>query len=333
MGMLYTVMIADFIPAGDPLEKESAILKDTAVVTALAARSESELAGRIESADAVMLYHEIAVSQNTLKRMERCKLIVRCGVGIDNIDWKFARERGIAVANIPDYGTEEVADSAIAMALSMARGIHCLNNVVRQPSKIWSYSHAAPLQRLRNEVFGIVGLGRIGSAVALRAKALGMHVHFFDPYKSSGYEKALGIGRVETLQQLLNESLILSLHCPLTDETRHLIDMRTIAQMRPGSFLVNTSRGAVVDTSAIPDAIASSHLAGAGIDVLANEPPPESDPLIRAWRDPGHLAYSRVIINPHAAFYSEDAFGEMREKGADACRRALLGLPVPNIVN
>jgi C-terminal binding protein len=329
----YKVMVADFLRASDALETEKAALGDVAEITALAARAEDDLIGRIESADAIMLYHEIAISRKTLERLDRCRLIVRCGVGIDNVDWRFAREQGIAVANIPDYGTEEVADSAIGMALSLARGIYCLNNVTRQMASAWSYTHATPLRRLRGEVFGIVGLGRIGSAVAIRAKALGMNVSFYDPYRSPGYDKALGIRHVETLEQLLTESLILSLHCPLTDETRHMVHKRSIELMRPGAFLVNTARGDVVDTSAIPDAIASGRLAGAGIDVLADEPPAEDDALIRAWRDPSHAAYSRVIINPHAAFYSEQAFGEMRVKGADACRRVLLGLPVSNIVN
>lgn len=333
MAAEYKVMIADFIGADDPLDKERQVLAGTATVVALGARSEAELVGRIEPADAIMLYHEIGIARQTLDRLQRCKLIVRCGVGIDNVDLNHARQRGIAVANIPDYGSEEVADTAIAMALSLARGTHLLNGVVRSPGASWSYAHAVPLRRLRGEVFGIVGLGRIGTAAAVRAKALGMDVCFYDPHKPVGYDKALGIRRVETLEELLGQSLIVSLHCPLTEQTRRLIDRRAIERMRRGSYLVNTARGAVVETSAIPGAIASGHLAGAGIDVLADEPPPEADPLVCAWRDPAHPAYRRVILNPHAAFYSEQAFEEMRIKGADACRRALLGLPVPNIVN
>ena len=182
-------------------------------------------------------------------------------------------------------------------------------------------------------MFGIIGLGRIGSATALRAKALGMDVAFYDPYKPDGYDKALGIRRVEDLPDLLAQSHVLSLHCPLTDETRHIVDAKALAQLPAGSYLVNTARGATVETGAVADAIASGHLWGAGIDVLEKEPADESDPLVRAWRDPAHPAHDRVLINPHAAFYSEEGLTDMRIKGAEACRRALLGQPLRNVVN
>jgi D-3-phosphoglycerate dehydrogenase/C-terminal binding protein len=192
---------------------------------------------------------------------------------------------------------------------------------------------AAPLTRLRGSAFGIVGLGRIGTAAAIRAKAIGMDVWFYDPYKPDGYDKAVGIRRCESLDELLGRSLVVSLHCPLTDETRHLMRAETIALMPRGSFLVNTARGEVVDTAAIPEAIASGQLAGAGIDVLRQEPPADDDPLIVAWRDPQHPAYRRVIVNPHAAFYSEEGMMDIRCKTATACRRALEGLPIRNVVN
>ena len=126
---------------------------------------------------------------------------------------------------------------------------------------------------------------------------------------------------------------MLSLHCPLTDETRHIVDARAIALMPDGSYLVNTARGATVDATAIPGAITSGKLAGAAIDVLPFEPPPEDHPLIVAWRDPAHPAHDRVIVNPHSAFYAEEGLLDMRVKGAQACRRALLGEPIRNVVN
>ncbi|MGH7202902.1 MAG: NAD(P)-dependent oxidoreductase, partial [Candidatus Levyibacteriota bacterium] len=132
---------------------------------------------------------------------------------------------------------------------------------------------------------------------------------------------------------LLALAHVVSSHCPLTAETRHIMCKETIEQMPLGSYLVNTSRGAVVDTGAIPGAIASGRLAGAGIDVLEHEPPPPDDPLIAAWRNPRHPAHQRVIVNPHTAFYSEEGLMDMRVKGAEACRRALLGLPLRNVVN
>jgi D-3-phosphoglycerate dehydrogenase/C-terminal binding protein len=327
----YKVVVTDFI--NDSLEPERRILGDLATVEALDAYDEDELAGRIEDAAAIMVYHNLSVSRKTIERLDRCKLIVRCGVGYDNVDHAFARQRGIPVANIPDYGTEEVADSAIGLMLAMARGIAYLNSRLRAGLGAWDYTQVQPLHRLRGRVFAIVGLGRIGTATATRAKALGMDVVFYDPYKPDGYDKSLGIRRTQTLDELLTQATVLSLHCPLTEETRHMINARTIAMMPAASYLVNTARGAVVDTSAVPEAIAAGRLAGAAIDVLDHEPPRADEPLVCAWRDPNHPAHHRVIINPHVAFYSEQGLMDMRIKGSEACRRAICGQALRNIVN
>ena len=135
-----------------------------------------------------MLYHNIAITKSTISRLKDCKLIVRCGVGYDNVDFVTARAHGIPVANVPDYGTEEVADSAIGLMLSLTRGINFLNNRLQRKAGDWSYMQVAPLVRLRGRVFGIIGLGRIGTAAAMRAKALGMDVAFYDPYKQDGFD-------------------------------------------------------------------------------------------------------------------------------------------------
>ncbi|MCE9534373.1 MAG: C-terminal binding protein [Planctomycetes bacterium] len=332
MSKQFKVVITDFI-TGTP-ETENRILGDIADIIPLDAYQEDELAGRVEDAHALMLYHNLTISRKTIERLKNCKLIVRCGVGYDNVDRVYARERGIPVANVPDYGTEEVADAAIGLMLSLTRGISPLNSMLRADLKAeWSYKHVAPLTRLRGQVFAVLGLGRIGIATALRAKAFGMDVVYCDPYLADGHEKALGIRRVHTLDELLKQAFVLSLHTPLTPETKGMINAAAIAKMPRGSFLVNTSRGAVVDTSAIPAAIASGHLAGAGIDVLAIEPAAIDDPLIKAWRDPGHLAHHRVIVNPHSAFYSVEGLLDMRIKGSHSCRKALLGQPILNVVN
>jgi C-terminal binding protein len=325
------VIITDFI--ADSLQPELEILADIADVFSLDAYSESDLVGKIESADAIMLYHNLALTAQTINSLQKCKLIVRCGVGFDNVDRHLARERGIPVANVPDYGTEEVADSAIALMLSLTRGTHLFNNRLQRGIEPWSYTQAVPLFRLRGRVFGIIGLGRIGTAAALRAKALGMEVVFFDPYKSDGIDKALGIRRAETLEELLRQSYVLSVHTPLTSETKHIIAAQQIALLPRGSYLVNTARGGCVDLNAIAPAIRSGQLAGAGIDVMPIEPPPADHPLLVAWRDPTDPCHDRVIMNPHAAFYSEEGLRDMRVKGAQACRKALLGQPLRNVVN
>lgn len=315
------------------VEVEQQILQGLARVELIEAESEAALQGRLDDVAALMIFHTIPVSRTTIASMRRCKLIVRCGVGYDNVDHAFARQQGVPVANVPDYGTDEVADSAIGLTLALTRGIAFQNTRLRSADTPWKYDHVAPLRRLRGRTFGVVGLGRIGTAVALRAKALGMHVAFYDPYKIDGYDRALGLRRVETIEELLAESYVVSCHCPLTTETRHLINADSLRLMQPGGYLVNTSRGAVVDVAAIPEALASGRLAGAGIDVLPDEPPPADHPLLVAWRDPAHPAHTRLILNAHNAFYSEEGLRDMRSKGAEACRRALLDLPLRNVVN
>jgi C-terminal binding protein len=325
------IYITDFL-TGD-LAVEERILGDLAVVVALGAEREEQLYGRIEDATCLMVYHFLGLGAETINRLQHCKLIVRCGVGFDNVDCAAARKRGIAVANVPDYGTEDVADTAIGLMLSLTRGTHFLNSRLRRGCGPWSYTQAIPLCRLRGRTFGIVGLGRIGTATAHRAQALGMNVVFYDPYVADGWDRALAVRRAESLNELLSRANVLSLHCPATTETVGMIGAGQLARMPHGCFLLNTARGALVDSSAIPPAIRSGQLAGAGIDVLATEPPLPDDPLIKAWRDPGDPCHDRVVIAPHAAFYSEEGMLDIRVKASEACRKALLGETLRNVVN
>src|SRR5688572_3964790 len=198
------VIISDFQHGS--LDAEESILGDLATVESLDVTSEEQMWGRIEDADAIMVYHTLKVTRATIERLKHCKLIVRCGVGYDNVDYVFARSRGIPVANVPDYGNEEVADSAIGLLLALTRGIAFQNMRLRPAGTDWKFDHVAPLFRLRGKTLGIIGLGRIGTAAALRGKALGMDVAFYDPYKPDGYDKALGVRRVEVLQDLLAQS-------------------------------------------------------------------------------------------------------------------------------
>ncbi len=325
------VYITDFL-TGD-LAVENRILGDLAEVQALGAEREDQLRGRIEDAACLMVYHFLGIGAETIARLQQCRLIVRCGVGVDNVDWAAARQRDIAVANIPDYGTEDVADTALGLILGLARGTHFLNSRLRSGRGPWIYSQAVPLYRLRGRTLGIVGLGRVGTALAHRAKALGLNVVFYDPYLADGWDRAQGVRRAETLDELLAQAHILSLHCPATPETTGMIGADQLASLPRGALLINTARGALVDASAIPPAIRSGQLAGAGIDVLPVEPPPPDDPLIVAWRDPADPCHDRLILVPHAAFYCEEGLMDIRVKAATACRRALLGERLRNVVN
>ncbi len=331
MSVLPKVVVTDFI--AEPLDHERSVLDGHAEVVALNAMAEAELQGQIEDASAIMVYHYFRFTRASIERLKNCKVIVRPGVGFDGVDIAAAREHGIPVCNVPDYGTEEVADSAMSMALALARGTHFLNSRLRRGLGDWNVDQAKPIHRLRGRVFGIVGCGRIGTATALRAKAFGFDVVFYDPYLPDGVEKALGVRRVHQLDELLQQAFILSLHCPLTDETRGMIAAAEVAQMPKGSFLVNTARGGVLDTTAAIDALASGHLAGAGIDVLEQEPPPADSPVIAAWKNPDHPAHDRLLLNPHSAFYCEEGAAEFRTKGAQEVLRALRGESLRNVVN
>lgn len=330
-GNRWKVVITDLIV--EPLEFERDVLKDVADVYALDAMQESDLVGKIEDADAIMVYHYFRFTRASIDRLENCKLIVRPGVGYDGIDIAAAAERGIPVCNVPDYGTEEVADSAIGMALCLARGTHFLNSRLKRGIGAWNVDQGAPIPRLRGRTFGIIGCGRIGTAAALRAKAFGFDVLFYDPHLRDGVDKALGIRRVDSLGELLRQSAIVSLHCPLTPQTRGLVGEAEIAQMPKGSVLINTARGGVVDTMAVIRALEIGHLYGAGIDVLEVEPPPSDSPILQAWRDPTHPAHDRLLLNPHTAFYCEEGCEEFRRKGAMEILRAYRGEALRNRVN
>ncbi|MGB0582148.1 MAG: C-terminal binding protein [Limisphaerales bacterium] len=324
------VVITDFIP---DTSTERKVLGDLADVVALNAASEDEVLERVVDADAILLYHLISLTEKSISRMEKCRLIVRAGVGYDNVDWKLAREKGINVCNVPDYGTEDVADTAIGMMLTLARGIHYHNSRQRRGLGNWGFSEYAAVPRLRGRTFGIIGLGRIGTAAAIRAKALGMNVVFYDPYARDGMDKAVGVKRVETLEELLAQTYVLSPHCFLSPETHHMVNSDTIAQLPEGAYVINTSRGGVVDVSAVLAAVTRGHLAGAGLDVLETEPPVGDEALIQAWRDPDHPAHDRIIVNPHTAFYCEEGLGEMRLKAVQNIARFLRGEAPRNLVN
>jgi D-3-phosphoglycerate dehydrogenase/C-terminal binding protein len=325
------VIITDYV--NDDLQPEREVLDDIADVIALDAQGEGQLQGRLHDADALMVFHNVALSRASLSQLRRCRVIARVGVGFDNVDGPAARELGIPIVNVPDYGTEEVADSAIGLMLALTRGLVQYNVRGKDPQSPWNYLPAAPLRRLRGRCFAIVGLGRIGTATAVRAKALGMDVVFYDPYRPDGYDKALGIRREQSLEALFRQAHVLSFHCPLTCETRQMLNAETLRWLPRGAYVINTARGPVVDTQVLPDALASGHLAGVGLDVLPIEPPPADDALLQAWRDPSHAAYVRAVINPHSAFYCEEGLREMRVKAATSCRLALRGEPLRNVVN
>ena len=220
---------------------ETEALRGCADVRLLVIDRESDFFPYADQADGIILWHHLQFTAEVIARLSRTRIIARTGVGYDNVDIAAAAAHGIAVANVPDYGTEEVADHAVALAMALVRQLKPLMEDTARGN--WEWRTASACRRVRELTFGVVGCGRIGTAAALRAKGLGFQTRFFDPYLASGYDKAIGVARVESLDELLTTSDIVSLHVPLTDETHLMIDREQLGRMKPTAYLVNTARG------------------------------------------------------------------------------------------
>ncbi len=300
---------------------ERGVLDPIADVRLLQTNDEAVVERSAAAADALLVFHDIKLTAKSLAVLNRCRGVVRCGVGYDNVDLRAAGERGIVVCNVPDYGTEEVADHALAMLLALARRLFPCEAGIRAGN--WDVATVFGAPRLRGRTIGIIGCGRIGTAMALRSKALGLNVVIYDPYQPPGLEKALGVQRAYRLEDLLRQSLFVSLHCPLTPETHHILDDSALGKLPEGAYVINTARGPCVDATALLTALESGRVAFAALDVVEREPLDDE----RLRRHP------RVLLTPHAAFYSVEGFIEMRTKGAEEVRRMLTGEPVLNPVN
>ncbi|TRZ18458.1 hypothetical protein HGM15179_008648 [Zosterops borbonicus] len=301
---------------------EMPILKDVATVAFCDAQSTQEIHEKVlNEAVGALMYHTITLTREDLEKFKALRIIVRIGSGFDNIDIKSAGDLGIAVCNVPAASVEETADSTMCHILNLYRRTTWLHQALREGTRVQSVEQirevASGAARIRGETLGIIGLGRVGQAVALRAKAFGFSVIFYDPYLSDGMERALGLQRVSTLQDLLFHSDCVTLHCNLNEHNHHLINDFTIKQMRQGAFLVNTARGGLVDEKALAQALKEGRIRGAALDVHESEPFSFSQgPLKDA---------PNLICTPHAAWYSEQASIEMREEAAREIRRAITG--------
>ncbi|HEY4302065.1 MAG TPA: C-terminal binding protein, partial [Candidatus Didemnitutus sp.] len=300
---------------------ERGVLDGAAEVRTIAIDFHEPLPAAALDADALLLWHNIPITTEVIGRLKNCRALIRNGTGYDSVDLKAAAARGIPVCNVPDYGTEEVADHAIALTLALCRQLFPLDAEAKRLG--WQINVSAKMRRLRTLQFGLVGLGAIGTAAALRAKALGFRVVFYDPYLPMGTRKALGVERADSLDELLRASDVVSVHCPLTAETRGMIGAREIALMKPTAYLVNTARGDIVQKVPVFAALRAGRLGGAGLDVVENEP-------LRSAED---AATPNLIVTCHAAFCSPEGMIEMRTSSARIARAAIRGEPVWNRVN
>jgi len=251
--------------------------------------------------------------------MDQCKVIARYGVGADNIDIQAATAEGILVCVVPDYCASEVATHTLLLALMVVREMKIAERGVKAGS--WTQMDLPPIRDIAEMTFGVIGYGRIGRLTAKKASSLGFHVVAFDPVMAGRQQRSI---RSVSFGTLLATSDIVSLHCPLTPETQHLIDAEALSLMKPGGILVNTARGGLVNEAALVAALDSGHLRGAGLDVLEVEPPSVDHPL---------LDRENVVVTPHMAWVSSSALIRVRRAAATQIRSVLNGLVPSDAVN
>jgi D-3-phosphoglycerate dehydrogenase len=307
----FKVVVTDYVFPSLDIER-SVLGVIGAEVTAMQAASDEQLLDAVGDADGLLVCYA-PVTGRVIERAAKCRIIARYGIGVNNVDVPTASARGIIVTNVPDYCLEEVSDHALAMLLDSARRVTFLDRRVR--SGRWEAKDAVPAFRLRGRTLGLVGFGRIPRLLAEKARAFGLRVLAFDPYVDAGSMERQGVTKVE-FNRLLAESDYVSVHAPLTAETTGLINETTLRAMKPTAFLINTSRGPVVDDAALARALREQWIAGAALDVLPTEPPGRDHPL---------LSFENVILTPHAAFYSEESLRELQTKAAEEVASVLLG--------
>jgi D-3-phosphoglycerate dehydrogenase len=271
------------------------------------------------NADAILTTYA-KVTTEVVEALTKCKIIARFGIGVDNVDIDMATKKGIVVTKVPDYCIDEVSDHAMALLLSIVRKIPYSNKLVQGGR--WEMPAVVPIARLRGRTLGLVGFGRIPQLVAPKAQAFGINVVTYDPFVPKDVLEKAKVKHVE-LEELLKTSDYVSLHCPLMPETKHIMNAKTFALMKPGSYIVNTGRGPLIDEAALAAALDKGQLAGAALDVVEKEPPTDSPIMGR----------DNVIITPHTAFYSEEALLDLQTKAAEEVVRVLSGQAPKNPVN
>lgn len=286
------------------------------------------------AADAVLVNSRMQMGAYAVARMKRCRIVVRFGAGYDNFDLAALGTAGIPACNVPDYHQGEISDHAMGMLLTLRRGILTYGPALATDwRKGWNFVGAPLMRRLEGSTLGIVGIGRIGRATARRALGFGMDVLFYDPYVAADDPAVAGCRKADSLAALLGASDAVTLHCPLTSETNGLLGAAAIAQMKAGAILINTARGPVADPDAALDALRAGHLGGLALDVLPDEPPLPESRLMHAHRDQPDWARGRLIVTPHAAFFSPESIRDLRRKCAETARDYLQGKALRNCVN
>ena len=283
-----------------------------------------------QKVEVLLVWHQ-KINAQYLDQFPNLRGVVRYGVGFDTVNLNDIKSRGLVFCNTPDYGTDEVSDTALAMLMNIIRGVSIYDFECRNYSGSWQENTIKRLHRTTSLSLGVIGAGRIGTALIRKACATGINISFYDPYLPSGYEKSIGVSRYYDLYDMLSQVDIISIHTPLTEETRGMVNKKFIALMKKRSSFINTARGEIIDNlDDFYDAMVSGHITSIGLDVLPHEPP-RNCKLIKSWKDRGVLS-SRITINPHVSYYSIESYRDMRYKAAKNAKRIINGEEPLNII-
>lgn len=317
--MTYQVIVSDS-KVIDLDASETAFADLDVTIKTTTAREPHELIPAARDADALIVDASTRVTDRVLTELTSVRVVGRSGIGVDNVDLEAARERDVTVVNVPDYCLDEVSTHALGMLLSCARKLPQLDGTVKRGE--WRWEQARPIYRIDGRTVGIVGFGKIGRSFAAKLRGFGVDVLVYDPYVSSTDLAGFDVTRAD-FDRLLSESDFVSIHVPLTDETRGMFDADAFAAMPDHAVLVNTARGPIVDEDALLTALEAGELAGAGLDVREHEPPGDSE----------LSAVENVVLSPHAGFYSEEARRELSRSVSSDVARVLRGEPPHNPVD
>ena len=312
------VVLTDYV--WESLDVEKTILAGLAELVPLQTKKPEDFIAQAADCDALLNTYAGPITADVMAKMPKCRIIARYGIGVDTIDLDAATRAGIIVTNNPTYCIEEVAEHTMALLLACARKVAFYDRMVRGGT--WAVPPGKPMFRLVGATLGLVGFGNIARQVAVRAASFGMRVLYADPFVKEG--QFVEPGRKMELNDLLKESDFVSVHPPLTPQTRKMINDDALSRMKPGAFLINCSRGPVVDTEALVRALDARKIAGCALDTTDPEPLPDRHPL--RGRD-------NVIINPHVAWYSETAMVGLQAGAPGEVRRVLTGEWPLNVVN
>lgn len=313
------VVISDFEYTN--VDQETKIITEFgAELQACHSKTEEEIIAAVKDADAVIVQYA-NITKNIINHMQRCKMIIKYGIGVNNIDSEAATAKGIYVCNVPDYGVDEVSNHAIALLMALAKKLPVITKALRGGD--WGYTSTVPLFRMAGSTLGLVGLGRIPSMVAQKMSGFGMRILAFDPYMSPETAKKRGVELVD-FETLCRESDFISIHCPLTDSTTHIFNEKAFENIKKTAYIINTARGPVIEEKALIEALKSGKIAGAGLDVYENEPISQDNELLKM---------DNVIATPHCAWYSEAAIFTLQRKVAEEVVNVLKGNRPYNCTN